>query len=63
MTSHSYGPVRFPAEVMQHAVRLYYCFSLGQRDVELKLFAPVPLPLIRVTRPIPDRLQGGTPRI
>jgi putative transposase len=25
---------RYPAEVIQHAVWLYYCFSLSLRDVE-----------------------------
>ena len=30
---------RFPAEVIQHAVWLYHCFSLSLRDVELILAA------------------------
>jgi putative transposase len=31
--------LRYPAEVMQHAVGLYHCFSLSLRDVELILAA------------------------
>src|SRR6202049_1527263 len=30
---------RFPPEVFQHAIRLYHCFSLSLRDVELILAA------------------------
>src|SRR5215213_8552005 len=30
---------RFPAEIIQHAVWLYHCFSLSLRDVELILAA------------------------
>ena len=29
-----YRGFRFPAEVIQHAVWLYHCFSLSLRDVE-----------------------------
>ena len=29
-----YRGFRDPAEVIQHAVRLYHCFSLSLRDVE-----------------------------
>jgi putative transposase len=25
---------RFPPEIIQYAVRLYYCFNLSQRDIE-----------------------------
>jgi hypothetical protein len=32
-----YRGFRFPAEVIQHAVWLYHCFSLSLRDVELIL--------------------------
>jgi putative transposase len=36
---HPYRGFRFPAEVIQHAVRLYDCFSLSQRDIETILAA------------------------
>jgi putative transposase len=32
-----YRGFRFPREIIQHAVWLYYCFSLSLRDVELIL--------------------------
>ena len=35
----SYRGFRFPAEVIQHAVWLYHCFSLSLRDVETILAA------------------------
>jgi len=35
-----YRGFRFPAEVIEHAVWLYHCFSLSLRDVELILAAP-----------------------
>ncbi len=35
----AYRGFRFPAEVIQHAVWLYHCFSLSLRDVELVLAA------------------------
>ena len=34
-----YRGFRFPAEVIQHAVRLYHCFGLSLRDVETNLAA------------------------
>ena len=34
-----YRGFRFPAEIIQHAVRLYHCFSLSLREVELILAA------------------------
>ncbi len=34
-----YRGFRFPAEVIQHAVWLYHCFSLSLRDVETILAA------------------------
>src|ERR1700761_315459 len=34
-----YRGFRFPAEIIQHAVWLYHCFSLSLRDVELILAA------------------------
>jgi putative transposase len=34
-----YCGFRFPAEVIEHAVWLYYCFSLSLRDIELILAA------------------------
>ena len=34
-----YRGFRFPAEVIEHAVRLYHCFSLSLRDVETILAA------------------------
>jgi len=34
-----YRSFRYPAEVIQHAVWLYHCLSLSQRDVELILAA------------------------
>ncbi len=34
-----YRSFRFPAEVIEHAVWLYHCFSLSLRDVELILAA------------------------
>lgn len=37
--SNSYRGFRYPAEVIQHAVWLYHCFSLSLRDVELILAA------------------------
>ena len=41
MTSSSpYRGFRYPAEVIQHAVWLYHCFSLSLRDVELIRAAP-----------------------
>jgi putative transposase len=41
MTSMSnlYRGFRFPAEVIEHAVWLYHCFSLSLRDVETILAA------------------------
>ena len=38
-TSNPYRGFRYPAEVIQHAVWLYHCFSLSLRDVELILAA------------------------
>jgi putative transposase len=38
-SSNPYRGVRFPAEVIEHAVWLYHCFSLSLRDVELILAA------------------------
>ncbi len=38
-TSSPYRGFRYPAEVIQHAVWLYHCFSLSLRDVELILAA------------------------
>jgi transposase-like protein len=41
-TSHnSHRGFRYPTEIIQHAVWLYYCFSLSLRDVELILAARV----------------------
>ena len=37
--SNPYRGFRFPAEIIQHAVWLYHCFSLSLRDVELILAA------------------------
>src|SRR5262249_52119720 len=37
--SNPYRGFRFPREVIEHAVWLYHCFSLGVRDVELILAA------------------------
>jgi putative transposase len=34
-----YRGFRFPAEVIEHAVWLYHCFSLSLRDIELVLAA------------------------
>ena len=34
-----YRGFRFPAEVIEHAVWLYHCFSLSLRDVETILAA------------------------
>ncbi len=34
-----YHGFRFPAEVIEHAVWLYHCFSLSLRDIELILAA------------------------
>ena len=34
MSSNPYRGFRYPAEVIQHAVWLYHCFSLSLRDVE-----------------------------
>jgi putative transposase len=34
-----YRGFRFPAEVIEHAVWLYHCFSLSLRDIELILAA------------------------
>lgn len=36
-TSNPYRGFRFPAEVIEHPVWLYHCFSLSLRDVELIL--------------------------
>jgi putative transposase len=38
-TSNPYRGFRFPAEIIEHAVWLYHCFSLSLRDVELILAA------------------------
>src|SRR3954471_15412949 len=38
-SSNPYRGFRYPAEVIQHAVWLYHCFSLSLRDVELILAA------------------------
>jgi putative transposase len=38
-TPNPYHSFRFPAEVIQHAVWLYHCFSLSLREVELILAA------------------------
>lgn len=37
--SNPYRGFRYPAEIIQHAVELYHCFSLSLRDVELILVA------------------------
>jgi hypothetical protein len=37
--SNPYRGFRFPAQIIQHAVWLYHCFSLSLRDVELILAA------------------------
>jgi putative transposase len=39
ISQNPYRGFRFPAEVIQHAVWLYHCFSLSLRDVELILAA------------------------
>ncbi len=39
LTSNPFRGFRYPAEVIQHAVWLYHCFSLSLRDVELILAA------------------------
>jgi len=39
MSSSPYRGFRFPAEVIEHAVWLYHCFSLSLRDVETILAA------------------------
>ena len=39
MTPNLYRGFRFPAEIIQHAVWLYHCFSLSLREVELILAA------------------------
>ena len=36
---HPYRGLRFPAEIIEHAVWLYHCFSLSLRDVETILAA------------------------
>ena len=36
---HPYLGFRFPAEIIEHAVWLYHCFSLSLRDVETILAA------------------------
>ena len=33
-TPNPYRGFRFPAEIIEHAVWLYHCFSLSLRDVE-----------------------------
>jgi hypothetical protein len=38
-SSNSYRGFRFPADIIEHAVWLYHCFSLSLRDVELILAA------------------------
>jgi len=38
-TANSCRGFRYPAEVIEHAVWLYHCFSLSLRDVELILAA------------------------
>jgi putative transposase len=38
-SSNPYRGFCFPAEIIQHAVWLYHCFSLSLRDVELILAA------------------------
>jgi putative transposase len=38
-TSSPFRGFRYPAEVIQHAVWLYHCFSLSLRDVELIMVA------------------------
>jgi putative transposase len=38
-TPNPYRGFRHPAEIIQHAVWLYHCFSLSLRDVELILAA------------------------
>ena len=38
-TPNPYRGFRYPAEIIQHAVWLYHCFSLSLRDVELILAA------------------------
>ena len=44
-----YRGLRFPAEVNEHAVRLYHCFSLSLRGVETILAAAVSLCLTRAS--------------
>ncbi len=38
-SSNPYRGFRYPAEVIEHAVWLYHCFSLSLRDVETILVA------------------------
>jgi hypothetical protein len=38
-STHCYKHHRFPAEIISHAVSLYFCFCLSRRDVEELLFA------------------------
>jgi putative transposase len=38
-SSNPYRGFRFPAEIIEHAVWLYHCFSLSLRDVETILAA------------------------
>jgi putative transposase len=38
-SSNTYRGFRFPADIIEHAVWLYHCFSLSLRDVELILAA------------------------
>ena len=38
-TPNPFRGFRYPAEVIEHAVWLYHCFSLSLRDVELILAA------------------------
>jgi putative transposase len=70
ISPNSYQGFRYPAEVIQHAVWLYHCFSLGLRDVELILAAQgvvvsyksIREPGLRFGRLFGDTLKQRRPR-
>ena len=70
MTPNPYRGFRLPAEMIQHAVWLYYCFSLSLRDVETILavrgivvsYESVRKWGLRFGRPFANELKRRRPR-
>jgi len=59
--SNPYRGFRFPAEVIEHAVWMYHCFSLSLRDVETILAARGVVVSYEMIRSGAGALVGGSP--